>query len=110
MRVALPSPDPFTSLVEAARQMELPAPTSTASSSTLSSSLSVEDLYQVERGVLERNAIIPLFHLPVVTAVGARVRGWEPGRLGDWNIAASSSENTIANIWLTEAHSGAGPK
>lgn len=110
VRVALPSPDPFMSLVEAARQMELPDPTSTAGSSTMSASLSVEDLYQVERSVLERYAVIPLFHLPVVTAAGARVHGWEPGRLGDWNSAATSSENTIANIWLTESHSGAGPK
>ncbi len=55
---------------------------------------SVEDLYQAERSLLEGNAIIPLFHLPVASAVGPRVRDWTSSKLGLWNLA---------DIWLETA-------
>jgi len=53
----------------------------------------VEDLYQAERALLEGDAVIPLFHLPVASAAGARVHGWDPGRLGSWNLA---------EVWLED--------
>src|SRR5208282_326590 len=73
MRVVLPSPDPATSLGEAARQLGLPQ-----SESSTPRSNSVDDLYPAERSLLAGYAVIPLFHLPVASAAGGRVRGWAP--------------------------------
>ncbi len=90
MRVALPSPDPATSLGEAARQLGLPQPALTLTPG----SNSLDDLYQAERGLLAGYAVIPLFHLPVASTASARVHDW--GRLGDWN----GSELSLADVWL----------
>jgi len=86
MRVVLPSPDPVTSLTEAARQLGLPLP----AFPTTTRGNSLDDLYQVERRLLDGDSVIPLFHLPVATAASARVCGWEPDRLGEWNEAGHS--------------------
>jgi peptide/nickel transport system substrate-binding protein len=83
LRVMLPSPDPSTSLREAARELGLPQPIIHGSS--------VDDLYPAERALLETHGVIPLFHLPVASTAGARVHNWRPGRTGDWEIA---------DIWL----------
>ena len=93
MRVVLPSPDPVTSLVEAARQLglrppELPAPREN----------SIDDLYQSERGLLAGYAVIPLFHLPIATAANARIRDWQPDQLGRWNETGHS----LADLWLAD--------
>jgi ABC-type transport system substrate-binding protein len=98
MRVVLPSPDPATSLAEAARQLELPP---VAVAATVPHSL--DDLYQAERSLLEGYRIIPLFHLPVAAAAGARVRNWAPDRLGAWG----DSEFSLANVWLGDSRSQA---
>jgi hypothetical protein len=90
----LPSPDPATSLGEAARQLGLPQP---AFPTPRGSSL--DDLYQAERSLLDGYAVIPLFHLPVASAASARVRGWEPDRLGEWNGAGLS----LADVWLADS-------
>lgn len=79
MRVTLPSPDPATSLREAARELGLPPP--------VVRSNAVEDLYQAERTLLDQHAVIPLFHLPVASAAGRRVRDWEPDPTGAWRIS-----------------------
>ncbi len=89
MRVVLPSPDAATSLREAARQLGLPQPAFSGTS---------EDLYQAERGLLEARAVIPLFHLPVATAVSGRVREWAPDRRAHW----IASELSLADLWLAE--------
>ena len=93
VRVALPSPDPATSLGEAARQLGLPQPALPATPGN-----SLDDLYQAERGLLEGYAVIPLFQLPLASAVSARVRDWEPGRPGDWNQSGLS----LADVWLAD--------
>lgn len=85
LRVALPSPDPALTLREIARQLSLPEP--------LLSGNSIEQLYRAERALLEENDVIPLFHLPKASAVGARVQGWVPDRLGAWNAG---------DLWLGE--------
>ena len=54
----------------------------------------MEDLYQAERAMLEGDGVIPLFHLPVASAAGPRVRGWAPDRLGAWNLA---------DVWLEDS-------
>lgn len=78
VRVILPSPDPATSMREAARQLGLPQPAVRSNA--------VEDLYQAEHTLLDGHSVIPLFHLPVAGAAGARVRGWDPDRRGEWNL------------------------
>ncbi len=83
VRIVLPSSDPATSLREAARELGLPQPVIHGSA--------VDDLYPAERTLLDGHAVIPLFHLPVASAAGARVRNWQPGRTGDWNLS---------EIWL----------
>jgi len=83
IRIALPSPDPATSLREAARELALQQP--------LIHGSSVDDLYQAERTLLDGHTVIPLFHLPVASAAGARVRNWQPGATGNWNLS---------DIWL----------
>jgi hypothetical protein len=79
IRVVLPSPDPPTSLREAARELGLPQPVIHGSS--------VDELYPVERALLETHAVIPLFHLPVASTAGVRVHNWRPDRTGDWDVA-----------------------
>src|SRR5437899_1817295 len=80
VRAVLPSPDPATSLGEAARQLGLPQP-----AFPMPRGNSLDDLYQAERTLLDGYAVIPLFHLPVASAASARVRGWEPDQIGDWS-------------------------
>jgi len=94
VRAVLPSPDPATSLVETARQLGVPQP---AFPMTPRGN-SLDDLYQAERSLLDGHAVIPLFHLPVASAASARVRGWEPDRLGEWSGAGLS----LADLWLAD--------
>jgi peptide/nickel transport system substrate-binding protein len=86
VRIALTTPDPALALREAARELSLAEP-------VMRGDL-VEDLYQAEHSLLEGNTVIPLFHLPVASAVGARVRGWSAERLGLWDLA---------DIWLEDS-------
>jgi ABC-type transport system substrate-binding protein len=86
MRIVLSSPDPATSLQEAARQM---------GSQSVTAPLSLDALYQSERSLLDGFGAIPLFHLPVASAASARVRGWETERLGGWNW--------LSDVWLSDS-------
>ena len=99
VRAVLPSPDPATSLVEAARQLGLPQPVFPATRGDSLDDHSLDDLYQAERSLLDGYAIIPLFHLPVASAASARVRAWEPDRLGGWSGAGQS----LADLWLADS-------
>jgi peptide/nickel transport system substrate-binding protein len=99
LRVVLPSPDPATSLGEAARQLGLPQPAFPAAHR--GDSLDLDDLYQAERGMLADYGVIPLFHLPIANAVNARVRDWETGRPADWNESGLS----LADVWLADSRS-----
>jgi len=83
IRIVLPSSDPATSLREAARALGLQQP--------LIHGGSVDDLYQAERTLLDGHTLIPLFHLPVASVAGARVRNWRPGPTGNWNLS---------DVWL----------
>jgi len=96
IRIVLPSPDPATSLEEAARQLGLPQPV--FSTPPHGNSLNLDDLYQAERSLLDSHAVIPLFHLPVASAASVRVRDWVPSRLGAWSEAGSS----LADVWLAD--------
>jgi len=83
VRIVLPSSDPATSLREAAQALGLNAP--------ILRSSSVDDLYPAERALLDGHSVIPLFHLPLASAVSARVHNWNPERGGGWNLA---------DVWL----------
>ncbi len=83
IRIALPSPDSATCLREAARALGQPQPMIYGNS--------VEEMYSAERALLDPHTVIPLIHLPVASAGGARVRNWQPGRTGEWNVS---------DIWL----------
>jgi hypothetical protein len=61
----------------------------------------LDDLYQAEYSLLDAHAVIPLFHLPVATAIGARVREWVPERRGEWG----GSELSLADSWLADQRS-----
>jgi ABC-type transport system substrate-binding protein len=101
MRAVLPSPDPATSLGEAARQLGLPQPGFPTPRGN-----SLDDLYQAERGLLSGYDVIPLFHLPVASAVSVRVRNWEPDQLGEWSEAGHS----LADVWLADSRLEAGSR
>jgi len=58
----------------------------------------LDDLYEAERGLLEGYAVIPLFHLPLASAVSARVRGWTTDRLGTWGEGGFS----LAELWVSD--------
>jgi len=79
VRIALTSPDPALALREAARELSLGESTMRGSS--------VDELYAAEHALLETHTVIPLFHLPVASVAGARVRGWSAARLGVWDVA-----------------------
>jgi peptide/nickel transport system substrate-binding protein len=79
IRITLPSSDPATSLRDSARELGLQQP--------LIHGSSVDDLYQAERTLLDGHTVIPLFHLPVASATGARVLNWQPGPTGKWNLS-----------------------
>lgn len=83
VRIVLPSPDPSTSLREAARALGQPQP--------LARGITVEELYMTERGLLAGHSVIPLFHLPIASATGPRVQSWSLERTGNWNLA---------DVWL----------
>jgi peptide/nickel transport system substrate-binding protein len=78
VRIVLPSPDPATSFREATRELGLPQPAVRSNA--------VDDLYQAERTLLDGHSVIPLFHLPVASGVSGRVRHWQSGRFGDWDL------------------------
>jgi ABC-type transport system substrate-binding protein len=114
VRVVLPSPDPVTSLSEAARQMGLPQPTlpmapggnSLDNRSQDGRSLrdhSLDDLYRAERSLLDGYAVIPLFHLPVATAASTRVRNWASAPLDGWTVPGFSASDVLANVWLADS-------
>jgi peptide/nickel transport system substrate-binding protein len=91
VRIAITTPDPGLALREAARELGLAG---LAPGEPVLRGNSVDDLYSAEHTLLEGNAVIPLFHLPVASTVSARVRGWSTDRLGLWDLA---------DIWLGDS-------
>jgi len=86
VRIALPSADAALTLRETGRQLGLSQP--------ILHSNTVEDLYQAEQTLLDGSKVIPLFHLPVASASGARVRRHFSDPLGAWNLQEIWLENS----------------
>jgi hypothetical protein len=108
MRIVLPSPDPATSLSEAARQIGLPLPSfPIAINGSSLNDRSLDDLYRAERRLLDGYAVIPLFHLPLASAASTRVRNSNPDPLSGWSVPGFSASgvpaNTLANVWLADS-------
>ena len=95
VRIVLPSPDPTTSLAEAAAQLGL---AQIGHTQQTPDDNSLDELYLAERGLLEGYAVIPLFHLPLETAVSTRVRDWQPDPMGGW----SGPGFALADLWLAD--------
>jgi hypothetical protein len=55
---------------------------------------SAQQLYEVERGVVDSYRVIPLVWLPQVYGVGARVR--------DWKAPAAGEGWPLADVWLEQ--------
>jgi ABC-type transport system substrate-binding protein len=107
LRVAVPSPDPAMALSDVARQLGMSTP--------LAPPRSLDDLYQAEHALLDGYRVIPLFHLPLGTAISARVHGWEPDLLGLWSDPASPADfwldnAGLANIWPSDSRPQIGPR
>ena len=49
-----------------------------------------EDIYAAEKKLLDGSSLIPLFHLPLATLAGERVRNWQTDKLGGWLLAEVS--------------------
>ena len=45
-----------------------------------------ETLYATERALLQSYRVVPLFHLPEIYGLGARVRNWTATRWGGWKL------------------------
>jgi peptide/nickel transport system substrate-binding protein len=101
VRVVLPSPDPATSLAEAARQLglqDLGLPRSAPAGDSL------DALYRSERALLDGNIVIPLFHLPIANQASAHIRAWEL-QAATWNDAGLP----LADFWLSHELPGQRP-
>jgi len=62
-----------------------------ASPDDVNSSTTPEQLYSVEKRLLDELRILPLIALPEFAGVGRDVRDWMPSRWGDWHLA---------DVWL----------
>jgi len=59
---------------------------------------SAEELYEVEKTVVESRRVVPLFHLPEFLGFGARLRNWQ------MNAAAAATGGwRWGNLWLAPA-------
>ncbi len=77
VRVHLASTDPATALAALAADLDLPAP---------SPSATPEQLYAVERSLLQDFRVVPLVSLPQSVGLGARVHDWTELPAGGWQI------------------------
>jgi len=83
--ILLPSPDPGVTLREVAA--------TTGLSLQLNGS-AAEDIYASEKKLLTGASVIPLFHIPIASAVGEHVRNWPDDKLGAWSLADVSLDRS----------------
>ena len=83
VRVAPASPQPQLALQAVAEAAGLPTPQFQGTSP--------EELYAREKEMLQSSRIIPLAHVPEVTAMGPGVNDWSAGLFGGWQLA---------DVWL----------
>jgi MarR-like DNA-binding transcriptional regulator SgrR of sgrS sRNA len=83
-RIPIPSSDPHLALTRLAIALQLPAPKF--------NSLSIEDLYTAEKGLLQSRRVIPLLHLRNAIAARSNVRDFT--MLPDGTLQ-------LSNVWLS---------
>jgi hypothetical protein len=44
------------------------------------------EIYLAEMKLMEEGGVVPLFHLPLASLVGERVRGFSADKLGGWGL------------------------
>jgi len=86
MRIALASANPWIALENLAAQSGLSAPKSSAGTA--------DELYQAEQTALATQRVIPLFHLPVFYASGARLKNWSVSADGSLDLSHAWLEGT----------------
>ncbi len=88
--------------IDAARALGLLAGAAgEASAKTAAAGSDPEQLYAVERAIVESRRVVPLAYLPEAAGLGAQVRNWMPRRWGAWRLA---------DVWLdTTTAPGAAP-
>ncbi len=79
VRLRIGSTEPRRALSELAAALGLGMP-------PLPAAPSAEDLYRAERALVESYQVIPLFHLPEIAGLSARVRNWQPTATGEWRL------------------------
>jgi hypothetical protein len=67
-----------------------------ASPDDVNSATTPEQLYAIEKRLLEERRVLPLVALPEFAGVGRDVRDWLPSRWGDWHLA---------DVWLDRPQS-----
>jgi MarR-like DNA-binding transcriptional regulator SgrR of sgrS sRNA len=87
IRLRIRSAEPRRALSEAAAALGLELP-------PLPAAPSAEEMYRVERALVESYQVIPLFHLPELAGLSARVKNWQPTPAGEWRLDA---------LWLEPA-------
>ncbi len=85
IRIPLASTDSWVALAQVAGIAGVPMPKVQGHS--------VEDLYTTERALLATQRIIPLFHLPVSSALSPALRDFRPSTNGSWHLADAWLEN-----------------
>ena len=83
LRIPLASPQPQLALEMAAAAAGLPLPQFHGTSP--------EELYAAEREMLQSGRIIPLAHVPRISAVAPGLNGWHGDLFGAWRLA---------DVWL----------
>jgi ABC-type transport system substrate-binding protein len=91
MRLRMPSPHPRAALVNT---MAAIGPLTGLELAPPAEGASAQQIYEVERGIVDSYRVIPLVWLPQVYGVGARVR--------DWKAPAAGEGWPLADVWLEQ--------
>lgn len=91
VRLRMPSPHPRAALVNV---MGAIGPLIGLQLAPPAEGASAQQIYEVERGVVDSYRVIPLVWLPQVSGVGARVR--------DWKAPAADEGWPLADVWLEQ--------
>ena len=76
-RIPLGSADPGVALGEVGR----------AVGAKVAAGLSAPgEIYLAEKKLMDEGAVVPLFHLPLASLVGERLRGFSEDKLGGWGL------------------------
>ena len=97
MRLRMPSPDPRVALTSflgmLAPAIDVNGPNG-KSETELAVGASAEQIYDVERGIVNGYRVVPLVWLPEVYGLSARVR--------DWKAPAAGEGWPLADVWLEQ--------